>query len=119
LLFLLVLLLAVAFGLFVGSTFDKLGEDEWRVVVVGGAFVVIVGLGPVCCLSDCCWFGCGCCDDRGRVSCLSLLLIKSLCMEPHYKPSCAVVGHDTPLEKHEEKPPSYANPLTTGTLSDL
>jgi len=48
LLFLLVCCLLLLWSFF-GSTFDKLGEDEWRVVVVGGAFVVIVGLGPVCC----------------------------------------------------------------------
>ena len=35
------------------------------VVVVGAAFVVIVGFSRVCCVSDCCWFGCRGRDDRG------------------------------------------------------
>ena len=55
------------------STFDKMEEDEQCavvvIVVVSAAFVVIVGFGRVCGLSDGCQFGCRWRDDRVRGSC--------------------------------------------------
>ena len=61
-------------------------------VVVVGAVVVFLGFSRVRCLPCGFWLGWRCRDDRVLLAVLSLLLTKSVCMESHFKQSCAVVS---------------------------
>ena len=58
------------------------------------AFFVVVGFSRGRCLSECCWFGCRCRGDAKSWVVLveSAAHTKSLSIEFHFEPSCAVVS---------------------------